>query len=628
MSAIDNRLLRNPPLLGVFSTLETTCLPFAPLPLRQRTSDKAVVTWVAGEKAYQWFSVTGPAMQRYATRVGADLVVLDGFGGQPYALANKFRVKQVITEYGYDRVLYVDADALVQDHCVDFFSLVPADHIGILDEGLLYDEWALAQYRREALSLAMSQGRPLTHAEVPSSYNSGLYHLPARYAAVLDPPAAPFPLCVRDGATVEQTWLTLQIAASGAPVFKLDNNHHWLWYTDQTEVQAADAMVLHFAGLGNNATARHRRLLHYASRSKGRLRDGRALFPSGHFDRQFALHAPAEPALRIRNLRSVGTHQHGWAVATKAISVLANPDGVLFDDFVESSFLWHGTESFANGEIPYREHWTGFVHTPPYSPDWPSIEGEKITNLPRNKYWLEGLENCLGLFAMTEYLAKWVTSEWSVPCEVVRYPAIRPQRVFDWDRFVTSSRTVACVGVWLRRFSSFAMLSAPGYRKLRPLPVERTNASGIEHLRAYIRDEAANPKYPGSPTQPVHVCDRLDADAYDALLATSVVFLDLIDASAVTTVVECLVRGTPLLINRIEPVEEYLGADYPLYFGSLEEATSQLGDLELLRAAHEHMLANPIQMELRPQTFLDRMTTTATYHRALESSAARRQYGR
>jgi hypothetical protein len=628
MSAIDNRLLRNPPLLGAFSTLETTCLPFAPLPPRRRTSDKAVVTWIAGERAYQWFSVTGPAMQRYAASVGADLVVLDGFGGQPYVLANKFRVKQVFTEYGYDRVLYVDADALIQDHCVDFFSLVPADHVGILDEGPIYDEWTLAQYRREALSLAISQGRPLAHEEVPSSYNSGLYHLPARYAAVLDPPAEPFPLCVRDGATVEQTWLTLQIAASGAPVFKLDDSHHWLWYADQAEVRAADAMVLHFAGLGNNATARYRRLLHYASRSKRRQRDGRALFPTGHFDRQFTLHAPAESALRIRNLRSVGTHQHGWSVATKAISVLANSDGVLFDDFVESTFLWHGKESFANGEIPYREHWTGFVHNSPHSPDWPSVAGEKITNLSRNKYWLEGLENCLGLFAMTEYLAKWVTTEWGVPCEVVRYPAIRPQRIFDWNQFVPSPRTVASIGIWLRRFSSFAMLSAPGYRKLRPLPVDRTNASGIQHLRGYMRDEAANPIYPGSPIQPVHVCDRLGADEYDSLLATSVVFLHLIDASAVTTIVECLVRGTPMLINRIEPVEEYLGADYPLYFDSLEEATSKLADLDLLRAAHEHMLANPIQMELRAQTFLDRITATATYHRALESSAARRRYGR
>jgi hypothetical protein len=628
MSAIDNRLLRNPPLLGAFSTLETICLPFAPLPPHRRASDKAVVTWIAGEGAYQWFSVTGPAMQRYAARVGADFVVLDGFGGQPYALANKFRVKQVFTEYGYDRVLYVDADALIQDHCVDFFSLVPADHIGILDEGPIYDDWALAQYRREALSLAISQNRPLTLEEVPSSYNSGLYHLPSKYAAVLDPPAQPFPLCVRDGATVEQTWLTLQIAASGASVFKLDDSHHWLWYADQAETRAARAMVLHFAGLGNDSAARHRRLLHHASRSKQHHRDGRALFPSGHFDRQFTLHAPAEPALRIRKMRSIGTHQHGWSVATKTLSILASSDGVLFDDFVESTFLWHGTESFANGEIPYREHWTGFVHIPPYSPDWPSVAGEKITNLPRNKYWLEGLENCLGLFAMTEYLAKWVTSEWGVPCEVVRYPAIRPRRLFDWDQFFASSRTIASIGIWLRRISSFAKLSAPGYRKLRPLPVDRANTGGIEHLMSYVRDEAANPKYPGAPSQPVYVCDRLSVDEYDSLLATSVVFLDLIDASAVTTIVECLVRGTPLLINRIKPVEEYLGVDYPLYFDSLEEATSKLADLDLLRAAHEHLLANPIQMELRPQTFLDRIVATATYHRALESSAARRQHGR
>jgi hypothetical protein len=126
MSPIDNRFLKNPSLLGTFSTRETMVFPFAPLPPHRRTSDKAVVTWVAGEKAYEWFSVTGPAMKRYASRVGADFVVLDGFAGQPYLLASKFRVQQVLTEYGYDRILYVDADALIQDHCVDFFSLVPA----------------------------------------------------------------------------------------------------------------------------------------------------------------------------------------------------------------------------------------------------------------------------------------------------------------------------------------------------------------------------------------------------------------------------------------------------------------------------------------------------------------------
>lgn len=631
MSPIDNRFLKNPGLLGTFSTRETMVFPFEPLPsAHRRRADIALVTWVAGEKAYEWFSVTGPAMRRYATRVGADLVVLDGFGGQPYALANKFRVQQVLTQYGYDAVLYVDADALIQDHCVNFFDLVPAGQVGILDEAPLYDEWMLAQYRREALALAASQGIPLDPGAIPAPRNSGLYLLPAAYAAVLDPPEHSFPLCGRNGATVEQTWMSLRLHYQDVPIFEFEPVHHWLWYADQAEDRAPGAMVLHFAGLGGSPQARTRRLLDHGSRSgagTGRQRDGRDFLPEGHFDRQLTLHAPAPPALKIGTLRTIGTHRYGWSVATKALSVLADPAGVLFDDFVESTFLWHGNASFTAGNVPYREHWTGFIHNPPSSPDWPSVEGEKVTNLPRSAFWREGLPHCLGLFAMTDYLARWVTKEWDVPCEVVRYPTIRPDRVFDFDAFARSDKTVASIGFWLRRFSSFELLRAPGFRKLRPLPVSRDSVEGMQRMAEYELEERGFAKYHGEITQPALICDRLDGDAYDELLATSVVFLDLIDASAVTTVVECLVRATPLLINRIPPVVEYLGEDYPFYFDSLEEAERKILDLDVIRAAHEHMRRNPIIEELKPQTFLDRIVLTDTFQRVLESSASRRRYG-
>lgn len=55
----------------------------------------------------------------------------------------------------------------------------------------------------------------------------------------------------------------------------------------------------------------------------------------------------------------------------------------------------------------------------------------------------------------------------------------------------------------------------------------------------------------------------LQNDEFDKLLSTSVVFLDLIDCSAANTVVECIVRNTPIIVNKLEPLEEYLGADYP-----------------------------------------------------------------
>jgi hypothetical protein len=71
-------------------------------------------------------------------------------------------------------------------------------------------------------------------------------------------------------------------------------------------------------------------------------------------------------------------------------------------------------------------------------------------------------------------------------------------------------------------------------------------------------------------------------DEYDALLENSVVFLKLRDAPADTTVVECIARNTPILINRLPGVVEYLGEDYPFYYSSLDEAEAKLQQPALL----------------------------------------------
>ena len=43
--------------------------------------------------------------------------------------------------------------------------------------------------------------------------------------------------------------------------------------------------------------------------------------------------------------------------------------------------------------------------------------------------------------------------------------------------------------------------------------------------------------------------------------------------SANNAVVECIVRNTPLVVNRLPALEEYLGKDYPLFFDRIEDAT-------------------------------------------------------
>jgi hypothetical protein len=46
------------------------------------------------------------------------------------------------------------------------------------------------------------------------------------------------------------------------------------------------------------------------------------------------------------------------------------------------------------------------------------------------------------------------------------------------------------------------------------------------------------------------------------------VYINLVDASAVNTIIECIVRATPIIVNNHPAVVELLGKNYPLYFKS------------------------------------------------------------
>ena len=65
-----------------------------------------------------------------------------------------------------------------------------------------------------------------------------------------------------------------------------------------------------------------------------------------------------------------------------------------------------------------------------------------------------------------------------------------------------------------------------------------------------------------------HGYNKLSNDDYDQLLTENIVFINLVDASAVNTIIECKVRNTPIIVNKHPAVVELLGPNYPLYFTS------------------------------------------------------------
>jgi len=81
------------------------------------------------------------------------------------------------------------------------------------------------------------------------------------------------------------------------------------------------------------------------------------------------------------------------------------------------------------------------------------------------------------------------------------------------------------------------------------------------------------------------------------------VFLDLIDVSACNTLIECIVRNTPIVINRLPAIVEYLGEDYPLYYNTLEEATSLINDDRKILEAYRYLKTKDKEF-LKMETFM------------------------
>ena len=89
--------------------------------------------------------------------------------------------------------------------------------------------------------------------------------------------------------------------------------------------------------------------------------------------------------------------------------------------------------------------------------------------------------------------------------------------------------------------------------------------------------------------QSVEIISHLDNDKYDELLSRTIVFLNLVDCSAVNTVVECIVRNTPVIVNRLDALEEVLGVNYPGFYETLNDAQSICNDIYKISEIHEYM---------------------------------------
>ena len=122
-------------------------------------------------------------------------------------------------------------------------------------------------------------------------------------------------------------------------------------------------------------------------------------------------------------------------------------------------------------------------------------------------------------------------------------------------------------------------------------------------MKLEIENEFKDKQFDKDLYKKVKLLPFLPNDQYDQLLSENIVFLDLYDSVANNTIIECIVRNTPVLVNPLPSVIEYLGIDYPLYFNTLEEAALKAENIDLIIEAHHFLVEHRVKRKLTGKYF-------------------------
>lgn len=311
------------------------------------------------------------------------------------------------------------------------------------------------------------------------------------------------------------------------------------------------------------------------------------------------------PNLNLMNVNFQNVHRSGWQYIINGLSSIQPEEPVIIDTYIDKTFGWSQAFYEQNSIVPYKSRWFGFLH----HTDSQDSQFYNIDKLISNKQFQKSLPFCEGIIVFSAHLRDKVSEVFrikGISCSLIPnifvcpYPTYLDVPQFSIDKFVANDKPLLVqIGTWLRNLFSIYRLELDPSSKIKKAVIEPVNFSAIEQgpdfsgMKTICRGNddilADISSYLSQKEKEVSVLYRLSNQEYDSLLEKNIVFLDLKDASAVNVLVECVVRSTPILINPLPAVVEFLGKDYPFYYQSFYEASQKATDIFAITKAHEYL---------------------------------------
>jgi hypothetical protein len=303
-------------------------------------------------------------------------------------------------------------------------------------------------------------------------------------------------------------------------------------------------------------------------------------------------------------------HRGGWKYILDELSdnnFFSFESNIDFFDVMEKQFLW-------NTNFVCNNKWAGILHctniTPPY------LNNINLDIMFQNPNFIKSLDNCVFIISLSSYLSKYLNKEIrcklnkNIPIYTLTHPVLSKNiPLFNFDEFIKNDNKILIqIGQQLRKMSSIYLLNSIECTKYW-----LTGCKDFNKMNQLLEKEIEYLNIDKSKlNKNVKMYYTKTFEEYDELLCKNLVFVELFDAAANNTVLECIIRNTPIIINKIEGVVDYLGENYPLYYNHLDEVPALINS-QLILKAHLY-LANMNKQRFMIKTFLNDIFNIVNKH--------------
>lgn len=311
------------------------------------------------------------------------------------------------------------------------------------------------------------------------------------------------------------------------------------------------------------------------------------------------------------------SHRYGWNYVSDLLQGVSSKYGILFDSFLDLAY----------NSKPYLSPFVGILHHPNNIPI--EYSNASLERFVKSTFFKLSKPFCLRLIVLSKHMKDQLSMYLDTNLVSAIYHPMN-SNIAHWS-FTKWKHTRKCysIGNWLRNVFSIYQLNYSNkfiikdhhnippkhiyaYKSFSKITYQGCEGCGEgsgpinSHTWLYFANkyfeklgyQLYSELQPGKIRQPtieslvekmiksVHVLQRLDHNEFDEMISSSVVFLDLIECSASNTLIECIVACTPVYINKLPAVVEYLGEDYPLYYENVDDI--HINDQHILNA-HEYL---------------------------------------